>query len=29
MDGQSEKGGKDQETMQLSTTYDPGYHMGK
>ena len=26
---QSKKDGKDQETIQLSTTPDPGYHMGK
>ena len=26
---QSEKGGKDQESVQSSTTPDPGYHMGK
>ena len=26
---ESKKGGKDQETIQLSTTPDPGYHMGK
>ena len=25
----SNKGGKDQETIQLSTTPDPGYHKGK
>ena len=25
----SEKGGKDQESVQLSTTPDTGYHMGK
>ena len=24
-----QKGGKDQETIQSSTTPDPGYHMGK
>ena len=27
--GQSKKGGKDQESIQPSTTSDPGYHMGK
>ena len=26
---QSKKDGKDQETIQLSTTPDPGYHTGK
>ena len=26
---QSKKGGKDQETIQSSTTPDPRYHMGK
>ena len=26
---QSKKDGKDQETIQSSTTPDPGYHMGK
>ena len=26
---QSKKGGKDQESIQSSTTPDPGYHMGK
>ena len=26
---QSKKGGKGQESIQLSTTPDPGYHMGK
>ena len=26
---ESKKGGKDQETIQSSTTPDPGYHMGK
>ena len=26
---QSEKGGKDQESVQSSTTPDPGYHIGK
>ena len=26
---QSRKGGKDQETIQSTTTTDPGYHMGK
>ena len=26
---QSKKGGKDQGWIQLSTTPDPGYHMGK
>ena len=26
---QSKKGGKDQETIQISTTPDVGYHMGK
>ena len=26
---QSKNGGKDQETIQSSTTLDPGYHMGK
>ena len=26
---QSKKGGKDQESIQSSTTSDPGYHMGK
>ena len=25
----SKKDGKDQEMKQLSTTHDPGYHMGK
>ena len=25
----SKKDGKDQETIQSSTTHDPGYHMGK
>ena len=25
----SKKSGKDQESMQSSTTPDPGYHMGK
>ena len=25
----SKKGGKDQESIQSSTTPDPGYHMGK
>ena len=25
----SKKSGKDQETIQSSTTPDPGYHMGK
>ena len=27
--GLSKKGGKDQESIQSSTTPDPGYHMGK
>ena len=27
--GNSKKDGKDQETIQSSTTPDPGYHMGK
>ena len=26
---ESKKDGKDQETIQLSTKPDPGYHMGK
>ena len=26
---ESKKGGKDQESIQSSTTPDPGYHMGK
>ena len=26
---ENKKGGKDQETIQSSTTPDPGYHMGK
>ena len=26
---QSKKGGKDQGSIQSSTTHDPGYHMGK
>ena len=26
---QTKKGGKDQESVQLSTTPDPGYQMGK
>ena len=25
----SKKGSKDQESIQSSTTHDPGYHMGK
>ena len=25
----SKKGGKNQETIQSSTTHDPGYHIGK
>ena len=25
----NKKGGKDQESIQSSTTPDPGYHMGK
>ena len=29
IDYQSEKGGKDQESVQSITTPDPGYHMGK
>ena len=29
LDTESKKGGKDQESIQLSTTPDPGYHMGK
>ena len=28
-DSKSKKDGKDQESIQLSTTPDPGYHMGK
>ena len=26
---ESKKGGKDQESIQSSTTPDPGYHIGK
>ena len=29
MSKKSKKDGKDQESIQLSTTSDPGYHMGK
>ena len=29
LDNQGKKGGKDQETIQSSTTPDPGYHIGK
>ena len=29
LSNQSEKGGKDQESVQSSTTPDPGYHIGK